>query len=400
MLPWAPTADGRLRLGDDDVARQVQVIPAGSFTTLNGQPAYGMGRSWRPTAGANLRGRPGQDPRRRAPTAPSPSSRPTAHAGLRRRATPSARPGARQLEGTFALDPDDRCRSTGVNDCLGDTYDVAPVGTVLYNVSPPARLHRRRRVPRHQPARALAEGRGRSTTTPPTPDDEERRLRLGRHLRATRHANACCTGTRPSPSAPTPPAARRPGRSTPSATTVGRHGGEFPRVNGAAQQGLDRFRTKTGRTAPKLRGPRYTTVPATPTPATNAVSLSRRHGPGLLGLGLGPGRQDAQLRGPAQQQHLGLHAPPATPTSGRCPRMGFIDKGLTPGTQRALPGPDHRPRRQHPVEPGVQHGDGRHRLAERLRQTGHRRRCRATCGGSVSPRAARPSTGPASTTSR
>ena len=49
-------------------------------------------------------------------------------------------------------------------------------------------------------------------------------------------------------------------------------GGEFPRVNGAAQQGIVRFRTAAG--APNRSGPTYTTVPATPVPATNAVSLS------------------------------------------------------------------------------------------------------------------------------
>ena len=39
-----------------------------------------------------------------------------------------------------------------------------------------------------------------------------------------------------------------------------------------AQQGIVRFRTRAG--APNTSGPSYTTTPATPTPATTAVSFA------------------------------------------------------------------------------------------------------------------------------
>ena len=50
------------------------------------------------------------------------------------------------------------------------------------------------------------------------------------------------------------------------------YGGEFPRVNNVAQQGLVRFRTRAG--APNTSGPTYSTTPATPTPTTTAVSFA------------------------------------------------------------------------------------------------------------------------------
>jgi hypothetical protein len=49
-------------------------------------------------------------------------------------------------------------------------------------------------------------------------------------------------------------------------------GGEFPTVNGVAQQGL--VRTAVAAAAPNKRGPTYTTQPDRPVPATTATSPS------------------------------------------------------------------------------------------------------------------------------
>ena len=81
------------------------------------------------------------------------------------------------FEGTFAADP-----YTGninwVNDCLGDTYRQLPAGPGALLGRPPPRLLGGRRLPRHQPSLALAEG-GRRADVPGRHDHQEGRVRLG-----------------------------------------------------------------------------------------------------------------------------------------------------------------------------------------------------------------------------
>ena len=131
ILPWAPTAD------DNKVSSMVvspdrsRVIVGGSFTTLNGASANGMGSVIATGTGkqnmpwlANQRLRDG---------------------GTGSAITSLRTDGQRiygsgyafqtgQFEGSFAADP-----TTGniiwANDCHGDTYDVVPLGQVLYTVS-------------------------------------------------------------------------------------------------------------------------------------------------------------------------------------------------------------------------------------------------------------------------
>src|SRR6185503_10926242 len=58
-------------------------------------------------------------------------------------------------------------------------------------------------------------------------------------------------------------------------------GGEFPQVNGVAQQGLVRMAVRS--VAPNQRGPIYTTNPARPVPPTTATSTSN----GTVNVGFG-----------------------------------------------------------------------------------------------------------------
>ena len=129
-LAWAPTVDnGRvwaMVLAPD----QSRVIVGGSFTTINGQAAYGMG-SVDATTGASL------------PWAANQKIRDAGDDGaiysLRADSTQIYGTGysfgwpGTNFEGTFAANP-----STGaitvVNDCHGDTYDVLPLGGVIYSV--------------------------------------------------------------------------------------------------------------------------------------------------------------------------------------------------------------------------------------------------------------------------
>ena len=64
-------------------------------------------------------------------------------------------------------------------------------------------------------------------------------------------------------------------------------------MNNVAQQGIVRFRQRAG--APNKSGPTYSTTPATPTPATNAVSLAAGTARVSFGLGVGHGRPHPHL---------------------------------------------------------------------------------------------------------
>jgi len=131
LTPWAPVGDTEgyvfTMVAAPDKSR---VIAGGSFSTINGQDAYGMG-SIDATTGATL------------PWAANVRLR---AAGLNGAIEGMSTDGTSifgagysygagaAFEGTFSADP-----TTGainwVNDCLGDTYDTYPMGGALYTVS-------------------------------------------------------------------------------------------------------------------------------------------------------------------------------------------------------------------------------------------------------------------------
>ena len=225
-----------------------------------------------------------------APTVPSRQSRPTG-----RRSTARATRSGREPP-TRAPSPSTRCTGQ-IN--WATTASVTPTSrarrvrsstTSLTSTTAP------RSTAGPTPTRACA-GRkpGRRTRTPPAPD-EERRLRLGRQLRTARYP------LRRSSSLVPELRLRllhqlRPGRLGVDTSPDGQwvvFGGEFPRVNNVAQQGIVRFRTAAG--APNTSGPTYTTTPATPIPATTAVSFSAGKARVIVRLGVGHGRRGAHLR--------------------------------------------------------------------------------------------------------
>lgn len=110
---------------------QSRVIVGGAFTELRGQPAVGMG-SLDAKTGTVMPWAANQDIRNSGANAAITTLRAdatTVYGGAYKWVNGSA-----NFEGTFAADP-----MTGVikwaNDCHGDTYDVAPIGKVLYAVS-------------------------------------------------------------------------------------------------------------------------------------------------------------------------------------------------------------------------------------------------------------------------
>ena len=171
--------------------------------------------------------------------------------------------GAGNFEGTFAANP-----TTGnitlLNDCHGDTYDVLPLGEVLYSVGHPHDCSWIHSFPDTSPRvrwqRALAQTIA-PTTTNRGPDN------FGWNYNG-----------RPASSVlqwfPQLAAGSFTGQSQGAWSLAGNSsyvalGGEFPRINGVAQQGLARMAVSA--IAPNKMGPTYTTNPPRTVPPTTAT---------------------------------------------------------------------------------------------------------------------------------
>ena len=154
-------------------------------------------------------------------------------------------------------------------------------------------------------------------------DQPDRHQHRGRRLRLELHRRpglvAAPVVPRARPSAPTPARRRPPGRVTGNSNYVVL-GGEFPTVNGTAQQGLVRFAVKT--IAPNKRGP----VKAAGAPAPAAQSFTGGHGARLVAVGVRHGQHDADLqRLPVRHDGAGRTRRPQDSKYWNYPMMGFID---------------------------------------------------------------------------
>jgi PKD repeat protein len=230
IQPWNPSADDNtvwaMVLSPDNS----RVIAGGAFTTINGAAAYGMGAVDSIT-GASL------------PWAATQKIRDATNSG----AITSLRAddeqvygsgyaygGPTNFEGEFAADP-----TTGevnwLNDCHGDTYDVLPIGDVLYSVSHKHDCSWIGQFPEVSPRRwkwATA------STTYPTgvnvgPDN------YGWNHNGTPAAHLL--HWYPSLSIGTASGQNQAGWSLTGNADYISLGGEFPRVNNVNQQGLVRF---------------------------------------------------------------------------------------------------------------------------------------------------------------
>jgi PKD repeat protein len=321
MRSWAPTAEGGYVWSMTMSPDQSKVIPGGSFTTLNGQAAYGMGAVDAATGAA-------------LPWAAQTRIR---AAGANGAITTLKSDGTQvygggysfgagaSFEGTFALNPADGSINW-VNDCLGDTYDVAPAGPVLYAVS---HYHDCTVVeawpdtsPRVRWQKATAQMSHATDTT--TRNDAYGWNYIGLPYAAMLHWY--------------------PNLAFGSYTSAGQAawasdssadgqflalGGEFPRVNGVAQQGIVRFRTKAG--APNKVAPTYATTPATPIPATNAVSLAA--GSVRVSWGAAWDMDDQTLTYDVMRDNATwVHSETAKSNFWTLPKLGFVDTGLAPGS--------------------------------------------------------------------
>jgi hypothetical protein len=240
---------------------QSRVIAGGAFTTLNGQAANGMG-SLDVTSGGVLAW----------------AANKTIRAGGSGTAITSLRTDGKQIygsafaygggnfEGTFAANPTTGA-ITVVNDCHGDTYDVLPLGPVLYSVG---HAHDCRWIhsfpdtsPRVRWQRALAQ-----TIAPKTTN-------IGPDNYGWNYNGLPASGVLHW--FPKVPSGSYTGQYQGAWSLAGNAsyvslGGEFPSFNDVAQQGL--VRTAVSALAPNRKGPTYTTQPATPVPATTASSTT------------------------------------------------------------------------------------------------------------------------------
>ena len=132
MSAWAPAAAGGYVWAMTMSPDKTRVIPAGSFTTLNGQPAYGMGSVMASDGSVNPW--PAQDRIRDGGADGAITSVKADATQIYGTAYSFTQNGTADWEGTFAIDPTSG-QINWANDCLGDTYDIAPAGDVLYSAS-------------------------------------------------------------------------------------------------------------------------------------------------------------------------------------------------------------------------------------------------------------------------
>jgi len=237
LLPWAPTADAEVfSLVSPDGSR---VIAGGRFTTINGGAAYGMG-AVDPVTGASLPWAATQVVRNAGTEAAIYS---LATDGRQVYGTGYTFGAGGNLEGSFAADATTGAVSW-VTGCRGDVYSVQPIGDVVYTVG---HAHDCAAIGGHPQTQPWTFQRAMATTA------DARRTNAGGTF-----------GGRPAPELltwwPTLDIGTTTGQDQAAWTVAGNSqyvvvGGEFPRVNGVAQQGLTRFAVRS--VAPNAMGPRY-----------------------------------------------------------------------------------------------------------------------------------------------
>jgi PKD repeat protein len=318
LLNWAPTAD------DNDVEAMVmapdgsKLIVGGSFTTLNSSPnSYGLG-ALDATTGTLL-----------AWAAPDTVKDAGTHAAILSLSTDgSAIYGSGyvygaggNLEGVFSANP----ASGSINwieDCHGDTYSTYAVSSVVYSVSHAHDCTTTGDFPQSDPIsyhRALAWTAGATGT-----------------LLHNSVPNYADWGGTPSPSLVNWFPDLVPGgytHQTQAAWNVSGNskyivlGGEFPSVNGVAQQGLVRFAVPTS--APKKQGPMLQGAMYTPTLIADSATTVSVSWPANWD------RDDQNLTY-RLVRNGDIDHPIYTTTDAsqfwNLPVQSFIDKGLTPST--------------------------------------------------------------------
>ncbi len=315
LLSWAPSADASVN-ALQVVPDQSRVIVGGSFQTINGAPAYGLGAV--DTTGALV---------------PWAANQVVQDGGSNAAVINLSTDGTSifsssyvygqggNFEGNMSADP-----NTGtinwLADCHGDTYGTFATGDIVYSVG-------------HQHFCSNIGG---------FPDTNPRNI-WHRSTAFTNHA----TGTvqpngepgagygnfagQPSPSLidwmPDLDSGTYTGQSQAAWSVSGNsqyvvEGGEFPKVNGTAQQGLVRFAVPAK--APNKQGPRLSSS------QLKITTLARSNTSVRVTWGSDWDRDDQNLTYTLTRNGKTVYTTTAPSQSWNLPQLGYIDTGLTKGT--------------------------------------------------------------------
>lgn len=308
LLPWNPSADNEV-FGLVAPAGG-PVVAAGRFTTLDDEPHYGLG-ALDPTTGATVPWAAADVVKNAGPNAAIYS---LATDGTRVYGTGYTYGTGGNLEGSFAADA-----TTGalqwVTGCKGDVYSVQPIGGVVYTVG-------------H--AHDCSAMGGWPTTDPWT---YQRAVATTADARRTNTSGTFAGKPAPQllPWAPTLDIGSFTGQNQAAWSVTGNSqyvslGGEFPKVEGVAQQGLVRLGIRS--VAPGRSAPKYSAdlVPQTTTTGPGTVRLTFRT------------TWDADSGSLTYRvvRDGATASPVATVTAAstwwNTPNLTVVDTGLTPGT--------------------------------------------------------------------
>ncbi|WP_420120741.1 PKD domain-containing protein [Nakamurella sp.] len=314
LLGWAPTADATVNaiVPTTDGG----LVVGGAFQNINGASSYGLGKVSL-VDGTKL------------PWDPSAAGHTVANAGSTSSILSLSTDGnaiygtgyhfgaGGNLEGTFSADPVTGTLNWMTN-CHGDTYDAAAVAGAVYTVS---HAHY-------------------CTPVGGFPQSDPWAINMRRALAFTTNA----TGTNshdewgyydwygaPSPSVinwfPVLAAGTYTGKTQAAWSVSGNSnyvvlGGEFPTVNGDAQQGLVRFAVRS--IAPNKEGPEYSGSNFTP----SVIALP---GGARVSWQANSDKDDNELTYRVTRDNVLVYETKAKSTFWNRPTMGFIDKNLTPG---------------------------------------------------------------------
>jgi PKD repeat protein len=257
LLPWAPAANAEVMAM---TAASGKLVVGGRFTTLNGAANYGLG-ALDPATAAVLPFPANQTVRNAGPDAAIYS---LVSKGSTVFGTGYTFGSGGNLEDTFSVDAASG-NLNWVSGCRGDTYAAAPLGDVLYTIGHAHDCAAIGYFPEQSPRtwqRALAY---RSGTAP------DGRTNSGGSFAG-----------RPAPEAlhwlPSLAAGDYTGQAQAAWSAVGNEqylvlGGEFPSINGVAQQGLARFAVRA--IAPNADGPQGTGSTLAPTMTATAPGTVR-----------------------------------------------------------------------------------------------------------------------------
>ncbi|MBE7190352.1 PKD domain-containing protein, partial [Jatrophihabitans endophyticus] len=320
LLSWAPTADDGQVSALTMTPNGKRVIVGGRFTTLDGQAANGMG-ALDATSGAI-------EPWAINTAVKDGDGAASSKCGITNLSTDGTNIygggfafGCGNFEGTFAANP-----TTGaivwINDCHGDTYSTLPEGKVLYVASHAHDCTAIGQFPNNSPQ--------------------------GHNQRATAFATASTGGTDVGPDAygwnyngdpdtallhwfPTLAPGTVTGQNQAAWSVTGNanyvaYGGEFPTVNGSAQEGLVRFAVSS--IAPNKVGPIAATSATTLVPTVSSTA----YGQVSLSWTATWDRDNANLTYTVLRDGAAVGTVTQASNFWQLPTVSYTDKGLTPGT--------------------------------------------------------------------